>query len=212
MPLYKTITVNPSTIVYIWKITESFEALAKDTPLTAHCQERVDGMKSMIHKQGFMSVRHLLALAGYTDFDLFYTKAGKPYLKDGKHISITHSFSFSAIIVSDKKVGIDIEMQRPVILKIAHKFTPLEEYRTLANEAALIRKLTMVWAAKESLYKGFAENGVSFLKHIYVEAFSIEKPSTQATVTYRNRSETYGLKFLEFEDFTCGYATILKPN
>jgi phosphopantetheinyl transferase len=33
-------------------------------------------------------------------------------LKDGKHISITHSYQFSAIIISDQTVGIDIELQR----------------------------------------------------------------------------------------------------
>jgi len=52
-----------------------------------------------------VSVRHLLAEAGYTDHDLYYTENGKPHLKDGKHISITHSYTFSAIIVSTQAVG-----------------------------------------------------------------------------------------------------------
>ena len=49
------------------------------------------------------------------------------------------------------------------ILRIAHKFTRLEEYRTLANTEAIIRKLTIVWGAKESLYKIYAEQGLAFL-------------------------------------------------
>ena len=165
-------------------------------------------MKSDLHRRGFMSVRHLLAEEGYVDADLYYDDYGKPHLKDGKQISITHSFIFSAIIISDSEVGIDIEKQRHKILKIAHKFTPIEEYRTLANEDAIMRKLTMVWGAKESLYKSFATPGVSFLQHIYVEDFRLDDLQTTAEVGYNDKEERYQVWFLEFEDFTCAYALI----
>ncbi len=212
MPLYKTITVNPTTQVLIWKITESFNDLSAGMQLTTHCQARVNGMKSDLHKRGFMSVRHLLKEKGYTDFDLFYNENGKPNLKDGKHISITHSYTFSAIIISDVEVGIDIEKQRDKILKIAHKFTPVEEYRTMANEDALIRKLTMVWGAKESLYKSFATPGVRFLEHIYVDNFNLDDPVSTATVSAFNKTERYDVSFLELEMFTLVYAIIKVVN
>jgi len=153
-----------------------------------------------------MSVRHLLAEAGYTDFDLYYNTQGKPHLKDGKHISITHSFTFSGIIVSDKEVGIDIEMQRDKIMRIAHKFTPFEEYRTLANTEAIVRKLTIVWGAKESLYKLYAQEGLGFLKHIDVNDFYFDDAKTTASITYNAKKTTYNIFFLEFEGFTCVYA------
>lgn len=208
MPLYKTITVNPATKVLIWKIEESYETLSHGIVLTDNCQQRVDGMKSDLHRRGFMSVRHLLAAEGYTDQDLYYDEKGKPHLRDGKKISITHSFVFSAIIISDSEVGIDIEKQRPKIMKIAHKFTPVEEYRTLANDDAIIRKLTIVWGAKESLYKSFAEKGVSFLQHIYVEDFRLDASITTASVSFAGKAEKYDIWFLEFEGFTCAYAHI----
>ena len=156
MPLYKTITVNDSTTVYIWKIEEDLATLSRNIKLTNHCQNRIEGMKSELHQRGFMSVRHLLAEAGYTDYDLYYDDAGKPHLQDGKQISITHSYVFSAIIVSDHPVGIDIEKQRDKILRIASKFTPIEEYLTLNSAEARFRKLTIVGGAKESIYKLYA--------------------------------------------------------
>jgi len=212
MPLYKTITVNKTTKVFIWKIEESFEELSKGILLTAHCGKRVDNMKSDLHRRGFMSVRHLLAAAGYVDHDLYYDENGKPHLKDNKHISITHSYIFSAIIISDTEIGIDIEKQRHKIIKIANKFTPIEEYRTIANDDAVMRKLTMVWGAKESLYKSFAQQGVSFLQHIYVEDFSFEENCTTATVTFNETRENYDVWFLESEGFTCAYALISKKG
>ncbi|HLW31192.1 MAG TPA: 4'-phosphopantetheinyl transferase superfamily protein [Aequorivita sp.] len=208
MPLYKTITVNPTTKVLIWKIEESFEELSNGTALTENCASRVANMKSDLHRRGFMSIRHLMALAGYSDFDLFYDENGKPHLKDGMKISITHSFIFSAIIISDTEVGIDIEKQRNKILRIAHKFTPIEEYRTIANEDALIRKLTIVWAAKESLYKSFSEKSVSFLQHINVDEFQLDNSITTARVDYNGKETVYDIEFLEFEGFTCAYALI----
>ena len=140
MPLYKNITIDERTKVLIWKIEESLALLSESIKLTPHCQKRLDSMKSEIHQRGFMSIRHLLALEGYEDCDLYYDEFGKPHLKDGKYISITHSFTFTGIIISDRPVGIDIEKQRDKILRIAHKFTPIQEYHTLANDEAKIRK------------------------------------------------------------------------
>lgn len=208
MPLYKTITVNPSTKVFIWKIEESFEDLSEGIILTEHCTKRVNTMKSELHRRGFMSIRHLMAIEGYTDHDLYYDENGKPHLTDDKYISITHSYNFSGIIISDSEVGIDIEKQRNKILRIAHKFTPIQEYRTIANDDALMRKLTIVWCAKESLYKSFAEKSVSFLQHIDVDEFLMENNKTTATVTYGDIEGKYDIDFLEFENFTCAYALI----
>ncbi|RPD96675.1 4'-phosphopantetheinyl transferase superfamily protein [Aureibaculum marinum] len=207
MPLYKTLKVNETTKVLIWKIEESLENLNKGITLTTHCQNRVDGMKSELHKRGFMSIRHLLAEEGYVDADLYYDKLGKPHLKDGTFISITHSFIFTGIILSKTKhVGIDIEKQRDKIVRIAHKFTTVEDYKNINNEDELIRKLTIVWGAKEALYKIYEQEGLSFLQHIYVDDFTFDAAKTTATITYKNKKSTYRIYFLEFEGFMCTYA------
>lgn len=207
MPLYKSITVSPTTQVYIWEVTETEEGLWQEVELSPTCQTRIDGMKSGAHRRAFLSIRHLLALAGYRDHDLYYDAFGKPHLKDGTFVSITHSHQFTGIILSGTDpVGIDIEKQRDKILRIAHKFTPIEEYRTLANTEAIIRKLTIVWGAKESLYKIYAEPGLSFLRHIDVMDFSFEDRRTAAEILYKGKKSQYAVEFMEFEDFTCVYA------
>ncbi len=207
MPLYTTITVNSSILVYVWKIEESETQLAEGIRLTENCQRRMQGMRSELHRRGFLSIRHLMAEAGYEDADMYYDQSGKPHLNDGKHISITHSNHFTGIIVSDEKeVGIDIEKQRDKILRIAHKFTPIEEYKTIANTDALIRKLTIVWGCKESLYKIYAQEGLSFLHHIDISDFSLSDGKTTGEILYKGRISHYDIDFLEFEGFTCVYA------
>tara|TARA_R110001583_G_scaffold194589_1_gene365860 strand:+ start:396 stop:1022 length:627 start_codon:yes stop_codon:yes gene_type:complete len=207
MPLYKTINVNNSTKVLIWKIEQPLVDLSQGIELTKNSKNRLDSMKSELHQRGFLSIRHLLKEVGLVDADLMYDEFGKPHLKNGKYISITHSFTFTGIIISDKvPVGIDIEMQRDKILKIAHKFTPFQEYKTIANADALISKLTIVWGAKESLYKIFGKKKLRFLEHIYIEDFKFEDEKTSGTIDYNNETNTYQVYFLEFEGFTCVYA------
>jgi len=207
MPLYKTINVNDFTKVFIWKIEEPLDDLLSDIQLTKDSRERLNSMKSELHQRGFISIRHLLKEVGYCDFDLHYDEYGKPHLKDSNFISITHSFNFTGIIVSKKEiVGIDIEKQRDKILKIAHKFTPFEEYKTIANHNALISKLTIVWGAKESLYKIYGKKKLLFLHHIYIEDFRFDEGKTNGTIKYEGYVSEHSIHFLEFEGFTCVYA------
>ena len=207
MALYKTLTVNKTTKVLIWKIEESFNDLNTNVLLTDKSRNRLNGMKSKLHQKGFLSVRHLLKEVGYSDADLIYDEFGKPHLKDGKYISITHSFTFSGLIISDTlHVGIDIEKQRDKILKIAHKFTPVEEYKTIANHDALISKLTIVWGAKESLYKIYGKKKIRFLENIYVNDFRFADEKTTGEIRYNGEQSSYNIQFLEFEGFTCVFA------
>jgi 4'-phosphopantetheinyl transferase EntD len=206
MPLYNTITPNSQTIVKIWKISESYDGLIKNIKLKPESLERVLGMKSELHQRGFLSVRHLLAEFNYDDNDLFYDDNGKPHLKDGKQISITHSFNFSAVIVSDGIVGIDIEKQRDKITIIAHKFIDYEFDYLNENDPDYIKKLTTIWCVKESLYKLFATPGLSFKKYFLVIPFTIEEEETVAWIDYENKKHRFNIHFLEFEGFTCAYA------
>lgn len=205
MPLYKTIPVDSQTIVKIWKITESFDELAQNLTLKAETLAKVTAMKSEIHQRGFLSVRQLLDSFGYTDEDLYYDDNGKPHLKDGKQISITHSFIFSGIIISDKSVGIDIEKQRPKISGIARKFVDYEFLYLDEADADYIRKLTVIWCIKESLYKQFAQPGLSFKQHTLVIPFTFDDEETVSWIDYDDTKFRFQAAYFEFEGFTCAY-------
>lgn len=207
MSLYKTLTISSSTKVFIWKIEESIEELKAEILLTENSLVRLNSMKSDLHQKGFLSIRHLLKEINLTDADLQYDEFGKPHLDNNRFISITHSFNFTAIIYStETEVGIDIEKQRDKILKIAHKFTPFEEYKTIANHDALISKLTIVWGAKESLYKIYGKKKLLFLHHIYVADFKFADERTTGEIRFDGETSSYTVNFLEFEGFTCVFA------
>ena len=207
MPLYKTINYNSSTQILVWEITETFEDLFDQVVLNDINMIRLNTMKSELHQRGFLSVRKLLQQAGYNDFDLYYDESGKPHLKDGKFISITHSFHFSAIIISDQKAGIDIEMQREKIIRIADKFVDYE-FHFLKPEKIqeYIRKLTVIWGVKESIFKIRNEKGISFKDHIKVTTFEMNENQGRAWLHFDDVAKDFNIYFEEIENFTLVYA------
>jgi 4'-phosphopantetheinyl transferase len=207
MPLYKTINFSPTTQILVWEITETFDDLFDQVLLNDINMIRVKNMKSDLHQRGFLSVRKLLREAGYNDFDLYYDESGKPHLNDENFISITHSFHFSAIIISDQKAGIDIEMQRDKIIRIADKFVDYE-FHFLESEKTqeYIRKLTVIWGVKESIFKIRNEKGISFKDNIQVDTFETSDLKTTAILEFENIKQQFSIYFEEIENFTLVYA------
>lgn len=204
MPLFKTINPNSETKIFIWKIEESFDELFNNIILNDNSLSRLRKMRSVLHQRGFLSVRHLLKEANYSDFDMFYTPDGKPHLINGQEISISHSHNFSAIIISNAPVGIDIEKNREKIKRIASKFIGTEN--NFLSEVNLVEQLTIIWGAKESLYKIHPDGGLLFRHHLPIEAFDLNDKKTKGWIKKDNYYERYDIYFQQIENFTLVYA------
>jgi 4'-phosphopantetheinyl transferase len=210
MPLFKTIklsrTVGTTTQILVWKVTESYAELLEQVVLNDTNRIRLEGMKSEMHQRAFLSVRKLLQETGHTDLDLYYDEFGKPHLNGEKHISITHSHNFSAIIISDETVGIDIELQRDKITRIADKFCDSEFQFLDQHSEEYIRKLTVIWGAKEAIFKIRNEKGISFKHHINIESFELNIKQNNAKLHFNSLVKDFNIHFEEIEDFTLVYA------
>lgn len=95
----------------------------------------------------------------------------KPFLPDERfHFSISHCGDFAAVIVSrTHRVGIDIEIPVDVIGRIRDKFLSPEELETfglMAHPETDYSKMTLLWSAKEAVFKWYGLGGVDFRKHI----------------------------------------------
>lgn len=204
MPLFKIINHNSTTQILIWKITESLAELTVSNPLTTASQHRIIGMKSEVHQRAFLAVRKLLNHINLSDFDLTYDSFGKPYLSNHQYISISHSHQFATIIVSDQKVGIDIEMQKEKIIKIADKFS--FESLNKKSKQNYIKKLTVIWGAKEALFKIKNEKGISFKDHIVVNNINLNHNCTDADLIFNGINENFKIYFYEIENYMLVYA------
>ncbi|WP_213520998.1 4'-phosphopantetheinyl transferase superfamily protein [Nonlabens sp.] len=204
MPLFQSINNRENTQIFIWKITEPEAFLRADIDLSQNSVNRLSIMSSELHRRGFLSIRHLLKHAGYRDLDLYYSEDGKPHLNDHKYISITHSFEFTAIIVSDVPIGIDIEKQRDKIKRIASKFIGYEE-EFIASLEDPVKELTVVWGAKESMYKLYGHKGLGFKAHCLVEPFSMQSDQTLARIVFKDDHLNFDVFFKEVENFMLAY-------
>lgn len=207
MPLYKTIQFNQTTQILVWKITETYQELYDSVTVNPTNLIRLSKMKSELHQRAFLSVRRLFQEIGHTDLDLHYDAFGKPHIKGENHISITHSHEFSAIIISNETVGIDMELQRNKIIRIADKFVDEEfQYLNPNNTEEYIKKLTVIWGAKEAIFKIRNEKGISFKDHIRVKTFENITKTTTATLHFGGLVKDFRIYFQEIEGFTLVFA------
>lgn len=209
MSLYKIISQSLQTKLYFWKITEDIKLLFQSVSLKDSSLARLNGMKSESHQKGFLAVRMLLQEAGYTDFDLYYDEFGKPHLKDGSHISISHSNDFSMIVISNVNIGADIEIVKDKALKIAPKYMDISHLLNLSKEEEL-KKATVVWGIKESVFKLKNEAGISFKDHIFEDKFKIVDKKCGAELRFDNKTENFDIifDFIENYAFVCAFESV----
>lgn len=200
MPLFKIIPINETTSIFLWKITEDYNELFRNVSLKDTSLSRLENMKSESHKKGFLSVRKLLQYCGYNDFDLFYDESGKPHLQDGKHISISHSFDFAALALSNENIGIDIEQVKEKVLRIAPRFMETWHLENLTQQDQM-KKATVIWGTKEAIFKVKNEVGISFPDHIFEKAFSLSEKKCQAELRFNAREEHFNIYFEEVENY-----------
>jgi len=117
-----------------------------------------------------------------------------------QHISISHSNDFSAIAISEQKVGLDIEKLKGKILKIASRFMDTSHFEGLSEEEK-IKKATVVWGIKESIFKIKNEKGISFLYNIFENPFSFEDNKATAQLNLKNKEENFKIQFDSVEDY-----------
>ena len=209
MPLLKTIALNNYTQLLVWKITEPFNDLFRSVVLKDVSLARLESMKAESHQKGFLSVRRLLMESGYTDFDLYYDEFGKPHLKDGKHISISHSNEFSVIVLSDVNIGADLEILKDKTLLLAPRYMDVSHLKNLNEEESLL-KATVVWGIKESVFKIKNEIGISFKDHIFENEFNLKDKKCTVELRFNDKVESFTIvfDFIENYVFVCAFELI----
>ncbi len=162
MPLLRIQQLDPHTQLGIWLITERSEELLASLP--PHLDRT--GLTAFSHpkrQQEWLASRlliyRLLRLFTPEPLQLFRNEHGKPLLEgEGFHLSITHSSTLAAVILSDRyEVGIDVELLHPKVLRVADKFLQEMERTFTADD---VYKTCLYWSAKETLYKLYSKKSL----------------------------------------------------
>ncbi|WP_367915426.1 hypothetical protein [Leadbetterella sp. DM7] len=201
MPFYKEIPLPPHGVLMLWKV-ETGEGLP--VSLTEASRKRLAGMKRQEHRNGFLAVRMLLERAGLSDDDVLYEADGRPLLKDGRQISISHSHAFAALYTGPEPYGIDIEKIHPRIIKNRPHF--------IRDEVILPgfepETLTLIWTVKEAIFKLSNSRPLSFLTDLHVHSYDLSSGTGTAVSTFPGWEKGFCFQFEQIEDYMLTWCKI----
>jgi len=202
MPFLKDFLINNSTKIILWKIVPGE---LSETNLNEDDKKLLKTRKGKNSKEYFLAVRKLLENED-PELTINYDLNGKPHLNMQKGISISHSNEIVAVGISNKKdFGIDIQYKTNKILKIKHKFLSEMDNVSITNKYDL-ESLTMLWTAKESIYKALGVKGVSFSKNIFIDKDLEEKKGSKGYYINENEKTIFNLDFFFIDRYTICYA------
>lgn len=201
MPIFFQQQINEHTRLGVWKIEETEEFFKHNVPVH---RDVTHPHKRLQHLAGRFLLQFLYPDFPYHLIEIADTR--KPFLPDEQyHFSISHCGDYAAAIVSSKnRVGVDVEEPKEKILRIADKFLNEQEYaignlllatgngQTSANGNQLpianCQLLTLLWSAKEAVFKWYGDGGVDFREHIQLFNQQEEKETIDCFFS-RNESE-----------------------
>ena len=174
MPLLLKKEENNNTIL-VWEISEPLEELISLSTNTDYSH-----VKSEKRKKEFLACRILLNYYN-KDLKISYSKNGSPNLNNNQCISVSHSGDLVCIIISDMKIGIDIEQISDKSLRLIEKF--VNPHHTKLNK----EKSTIIWCIKEAVFKFHKIGNVDFINDISVPKF-ILKDSGEMDISFKNNT------------------------
>lgn len=195
-----------SNDLLLWKLSETETQLSNLLNISLSSKSKLDLIKSSSQRRQFLGVQNLLNLHKIKNDMLSYDDNGKPHLLNNKFISISHSFDYCGVIVSNVKVGLDIEKFRSKILNISKKFVSESDLSLIKLNS--IENVTKVWSIKEAVFKAFGHNEIDFKKNIIIK--SVNKEFTKANVLiFKNEiSENYSIEIYNFSEYICCVAKL----
>nr|WP_234462383.1 4'-phosphopantetheinyl transferase superfamily protein [Adhaeribacter terrigena] len=116
-----------------------------------------------------------------------------------------------AVLLSDCfEVGIDIEIIREKILKLASKFLNDKELQQ-ANQD--LKKTCLYWSAKETLYKMYSRKKLLFKENLAVgPVWETEKGVLEGKVLVNNFHRNFTVHFENFDNFMLTYCLASPEN
>jgi len=175
MPVFYQQTIDRHTKLGIWKIEETENFFLQTVPLQ---NEITHPHKRLQHLAGRYLLRYLFPDFPYELIRIADTR--KPFLEnEAYHFSISHCGDFAAAIVSsEKRVGVDVEIYSDKIERVKEKFVNRVEENTLEHFAPhnhVNKYLTLMWSCKESIFKWYGNGQVDFRKHMQMQAIHFDE-------------------------------------
>ena len=176
MPIIKFEPLSQGKSYLIWNVEESLTALIEslkpyDLDLE-YLSEISNEIKRMEFATGRLAIKRLVEEAGMQYKGVYKDQWGKQFLVDSDyHISLSHCYPYvAAILNKTNSTGIDIQILRDKLIKLAPKFLNKTELDFADNH---LEKIGILWAAKEALYKVYGRKRLIFSQNLEIASFKL---------------------------------------
>ena len=186
------ITEN-NCLIATWNLNESLDELSA-------LYRKVDFPKFRTEKRKkeFLAVRLLLEKIR-PNSTIIYNKYGAPEIGSGNYISVSHSKNLVAIVISNKKVGLDVEFISEKTRRLSSKFLDKEVYDDLSEE-----KATLIWCCKEAIFKLYQKGDIDFKNDIILEPFILQDFG-KINVIFKKKK--HNLYYKKLDDYFLAYVS-----
>ena len=157
-----------NTHIYVWKMTSSIENQIKNPLLNSAELISAKELKNEKRKKEFLSSRIALKNIFNKELELKHHTSGKPFIKEAKHLSISHSSNFLALAFGDENIGIDIEKPQNRMVKLMPKVLSEIEFIEFKKEPSM-DLACKVWGAKEAILKYIGDKNLNYKEDIKVK-------------------------------------------
>jgi len=201
MPIVKKIETEAG-ILGIWEIAETSDSLIDKYRFSYTEKEKFDTLKAEKRRLEFIASRLLIQNILSGKNEVIYHESGKPTLKDQLYnISISHSSTLVVVLISEKNIGIDVELCNRDINRVSKRFLSKEEFNTVENSEDPQTVKIIYWGAKESIFKCSDYNGVHFYKQILIFPFKLSEEGTfYGKLTSGENTEFFKLWYFKFQN------------
>lgn len=189
MPLVYQQNINLHSRLGLWHINET-EIFFTNRGITANDVRHP-------HKRLQTLSGRLLLTELVPDFpinEVLIAPTRKPFLPDDPyHFSISHCDNYAAAIISsEQRVGVDIEVPQQKILRLTDKFlSPREQEIVKAGDNDALISITMAWCMKEAVFKWYGDGRVDFREHMPLINFSATHNRYAGNIAFKKNEETH---------------------
>ena len=194
---------NDTGRLLIWKATETLGELESRVVFSEAQKKEYESIVLEKRRQEWVLTRILLEIA-LEGAELSFAPSGKPLLTETHHISVSHSGDLAGILVADHNVGLDIQGVDEKLEKISKKYCHQDELARAGWDNNPLDYLTIVWSAKEAVFKFFGEN-VHFAKEMVTRPFTTAQEVIELDYQGAHGARTFQLQHL----YITGYHVIM---
>jgi len=174
MPRIIDLKTIPDGNLSVWKIEEDADDLKSKLQWSDEDKKRFeahnDGERSKHWLYSRILLREMLNTSRFIELDA--DAYGKPFLANfTQKLSISHSGDMVAVMLSQYECGMDIQIMKPNIERIAHKFISEDEWK-FVHENTRFEQIYLFWCCKEALYKYYGKKNLAFKEHLILKPFS----------------------------------------